>query len=531
VTFGSTYGALPTTTRSGYTFAGWWTGVGGTSSEVTATTVVSTASNHTLYAKWTALPTYAVTYDANAPTDGTAPAAQTKTPGIALTLAANTGSLTRTGYTFAGWNTAADGSGTSYAVGASYTTDAALTLYAEWTALQSLRQQAGVYNGLISAPGSDPASHPQSGIARIAVTKTGSFSSTLWLGGRLYLVTGVFDGNGVAHFGRSRLLSHSLVRTGLPTLEYSLRLDLSGSDKITGIITDAGTAFASLEADRAQFTSRLLGSEPPLLVPTLTNVPASLLGDYTVIFGAKTVSEQGLPASEFPQGDGYGRMSVSASGVVRLTGRLADGTAISAANTLSKAFTWPFYSNLSAGKGSIGGTVTFRDQTGSDLDGLNLNWFKPASLTRKAYPTGWESGIKTDLVGSRYVRPLAGPSISVFPGLGSADISLGNALLTLSDGALTASPLTEPVNISPSGKVSLVSNNLAKMTVTISPSTGIWSGRFIHPDSGRVTTFHGAISQKQQLGLGFFLTLEESGAVSLVGKESSDRGLLRTDKR
>jgi hypothetical protein len=83
------------------------------------------------------------------------------------------------------------------------------------------------------------------------------------------------------------------------------------------------------------------------------------------------------------------------------------------------------------------------------------------------------------------------------------------------------------VNISPSGKVSLVSNNLAKMTVTTSPSTGIWSGRFTHPNSGRVTTFHGAILQKQQLGLGFFLTLEESGAVSLVGKESSDPGLLR----
>jgi hypothetical protein len=158
---------------------------------------------------------------------------------------------------------------------------------------------------------------------------------------------------------------------------------------------------------------------------------------------------------------------------------------------------------------------------------LNLNWFKPATLTRKAYPSGWESGIKTDLLGSRYVRSLAGSGISFFPGLGSADIFLGNALLTLSDGALTASPLTEPVNISPSGKVSLVSNNLAKMTVTTSPSTGIWSGRFTHPNSGRVTTFHGAILQKQQLGLGFFLTLEESGAVSLVGKESSDPGLLR----
>jgi uncharacterized repeat protein (TIGR02543 family) len=78
--------------------------------------------------------TYNVTYDANNATSGTAPAAQTKTQDEALTLAANTGSLARTGYTFAGWNTAADGNGTSYAEGASYTADASATLYAKWTA-------------------------------------------------------------------------------------------------------------------------------------------------------------------------------------------------------------------------------------------------------------------------------------------------------------------------------------------------------------------------------------------------------------
>ncbi len=43
--------------------------------------------------------------------------------------------FTRTGYTFAGWNTAADGSGTSYADEASYTMSVAadVTLYAQWS--------------------------------------------------------------------------------------------------------------------------------------------------------------------------------------------------------------------------------------------------------------------------------------------------------------------------------------------------------------------------------------------------------------
>jgi uncharacterized repeat protein (TIGR02543 family) len=39
--------------------------------------------------------------------------------------------LTRTGYTFAGW-TAADGSSTSYAAGATYSANSAVTLYARW---------------------------------------------------------------------------------------------------------------------------------------------------------------------------------------------------------------------------------------------------------------------------------------------------------------------------------------------------------------------------------------------------------------
>lgn len=77
--------------------------------------------------------TYTVSYHANGADSGTVPDAQTKTEGVDLTLAGNTGNLARTGYSYAGWNTAADGSGTAYAEGATYTADASVTLYAKWT--------------------------------------------------------------------------------------------------------------------------------------------------------------------------------------------------------------------------------------------------------------------------------------------------------------------------------------------------------------------------------------------------------------
>ena len=37
--------------------------------------------------------------------------------GATVTVLGNTGSLVKTGYTFTGWNTAANGSGTSYTAG------------------------------------------------------------------------------------------------------------------------------------------------------------------------------------------------------------------------------------------------------------------------------------------------------------------------------------------------------------------------------------------------------------------------------
>ena len=73
--------------------------------------------------------TYTVTFDANGGTGNMS--AQTFTGGTAQELTAN--AFTRTGYMFGGWNTAADGSGTAYADGTSYTANADITLYAQWT--------------------------------------------------------------------------------------------------------------------------------------------------------------------------------------------------------------------------------------------------------------------------------------------------------------------------------------------------------------------------------------------------------------
>ena len=96
------------------------------------TTAIDFAVNGTVIP---AVNTYTVTYDGNGSTGGSAPVDGNNpySSGATVTVLGNTGSLARTGYSFSGWNTAADGSGTTYSAGGSFTIASNTTLYAKWT--------------------------------------------------------------------------------------------------------------------------------------------------------------------------------------------------------------------------------------------------------------------------------------------------------------------------------------------------------------------------------------------------------------
>jgi uncharacterized repeat protein (TIGR02543 family) len=81
-----------------------------------------------------------VTYNGNTNTGGTAPTdgSSPYSAGSTVTVLGNSGSLAKTGFTFAGWNTEANGSGTSYSQGNTFTISANTTLYARWTPLPSV---------------------------------------------------------------------------------------------------------------------------------------------------------------------------------------------------------------------------------------------------------------------------------------------------------------------------------------------------------------------------------------------------------
>ena len=115
-----------TYTRNGYIFDGWNTRSDGRGQSYTDRQNVTITKSVTLYAQWTKI--YKVHFNANGGT-GTM-AAQTFVAGVSQAIAAI--AFTRSGYTFTGWNTNADGSGTSYTDKQPITLWQDITLYAQW---------------------------------------------------------------------------------------------------------------------------------------------------------------------------------------------------------------------------------------------------------------------------------------------------------------------------------------------------------------------------------------------------------------
>lgn len=116
--------------KTGHTFNGWNTDrnpAQGTHYNVGATFNIS--GSVTLYAEWT-VNQYTLTYNANGGT-GTAPEGGTYNYGAQVTVADDNG-LVKSGFVFGGWNTASDGTGTTYAPESKITIAGDTILYAKW---------------------------------------------------------------------------------------------------------------------------------------------------------------------------------------------------------------------------------------------------------------------------------------------------------------------------------------------------------------------------------------------------------------
>ena len=126
-----------TFTREGHEFAGWNTAADGTGNDYAdeAEVTITSADTLMLYAQWVEKPKGRIEFEANGGT-GTMATIEDIIVGTSVTLPAN--EFERTNYSFEGWNTAADGTGTDYVDEADVTISSTdtLTLYAQWEELK-----------------------------------------------------------------------------------------------------------------------------------------------------------------------------------------------------------------------------------------------------------------------------------------------------------------------------------------------------------------------------------------------------------
>jgi uncharacterized repeat protein (TIGR02543 family) len=194
---------------------------------------------------------YTVTYVGNTNTGGTAPTdgSSPYNSGSSVTILGNSGTLTKTGFLFAGWNTAADGSGLPYVGGNTFSINANTTLYAQWLIAQSPRL---VYNrnapsGGGTAPSSSGTSYPSFSSVDI-VGNTGSFTNgSLVFGGW----NTAADGSGTSYPAGSEYTMPGSGTVNLyaqwidPATTYTLTYDANAAAGGSGSPPAAPTAYSS----------------------------------------------------------------------------------------------------------------------------------------------------------------------------------------------------------------------------------------------------------------------------------------------
>jgi len=324
----------------------------------------------------------------------------------------------------------------------------------------------GNYYGLFYA--SNGVQISQSGYLAVTVSANGHYYARLQMAASPHSITGQFDGAGFA--------SNSVNVAGQTPLHLQLQFTSGDPPLLAGTVGN-GVWVSDIMAYEANFNAR-------------TN-PAPFAGKYTFVIHGPNDGDL-----LEPQGDGYGTVSVSAAGLLRCNGMLADGTPLNQTTTISADGQWPIFASLYGGRGQILGWAQFTNTAQSDLSG-NLAWNKPPITRATSYAAGFD--LRPVLEGSHFI---AGTALAPL-------LDFSNGILTLTGGGLPAS-ITNYFTVGP-GERLLASN---RMTLSISAASGLFTGAAPNPLVGHAPlSFRGMFLIKQNYGSGYFINSELSGTV------------------
>ncbi|MCF7944249.1 MAG: InlB B-repeat-containing protein [Spirochaetia bacterium] len=222
--------------KEGLRFGGWNTEADGTGTRyLPDDTIPMPGGDITLYAMW--LPPLSVTYVANNATQGDVPVDTNEyILDDTVEVLGNTGNLEKTGYTFGGWNTEVDGSGTTYTGGDTLSIGSTdLSLYALWREHLSIH-----YDGNTNSSGNPPVDSNiyLEGESVTTLCNLGSLEKTN------YSFMGwntASDGSGIRYSERQIII--------MPSSDITLYADWEINTYAINFNSDGGSVVASQEID------------------------------------------------------------------------------------------------------------------------------------------------------------------------------------------------------------------------------------------------------------------------------------------
>ena len=370
------------------------------------------------------------------------------------------------GFFFDGWYDAAGGiiSGDQKLI---FTMADGYSAYAKFIPNRFI-ELAGNYNAITHLVNADWYPGPATGLVSISITKTGAFTGKLIKVGAAYTLSGSFDHTGQAEIQIPR-------GNNLPAWLGYLDLDSNS------------LSFLSYDENWNVIDS----------VGATLGDPSLVLARHFTLDLLPDTDESMTPK---PQGHGYGLVTTSAQGNVRVAGKLADGTPFTQSGFITGDGSLPLFVPLYSGSGQIAGDVQFDYYSSSEPGGQtasgDLVWDKPQASTGN-YQKGLEAMVSAQ--GSAWQAPTRAnewlPAFWTFEDLQgempSKEITLG---------------ISRIINVP-------ADENRLKLRVDF--SNGSFNGSFLDPGAITPTLFRGILNMNMGYGAGFYLNGGVSGAVLL----------------
>ncbi|MBB5037501.1 formylglycine-generating enzyme family protein [Prosthecobacter dejongeii] len=380
------------------------------------------------------------------------------------------------------------------------------------------RLEAGVYEGIVSRNSFLDGGLGLGGKLDLLVTSTGSLTGKLLFDG----TTLRFSGDQEPSEADPTALRFTLGKGKRgPVLTLEITQDSFSGEPYFRLITGDETS-ATIQVQKR--------------VTNLAEVGERLEGAYTWSLNpgfrkpkGATVLEEGEGRLPVPEGYGFMTARVLKTGLLRWSGKLADGTAVTGSGYLTESSSRRFVEGFSSyaaawhqvlyrGKGSVQGWFDLYDERFDEgrskgdvfVEGY-LDW-KKLKVSDAFYIRNYRDGFplhELDVRGGKYERPAAGELVM--------DLANGpnNAQLTV-EGAGMPSPVINLLTVTAQNKAifSLMNEGYPVTKLNFQPTTGTFSGTLLFKDiSPRLPTnsiersvrFQGVLLSRSSTGAGFFM--------------------------